>query len=49
MNVSEHKSMYLQLLNPKLLYIIHSIKLLYVNFYNSIFCKDGNRKTNKDK
>lgn len=49
MNVSEHTFICVKLFNTKLLYTVHSIEVLYVGFYNTVLCEDGNRclkKTN---
>lgn len=43
MNVSERKFIHVKRFNPNLWHIVHSIELLYVEFYNELFCEDDNR------
>lgn len=43
-NVAELKCMYVESLKMKLLYIVHSIEVLYVDFYEALFYEDGSRR-----
>lgn len=43
MNVAELKFMYVESLKMKLLYIVRSIEVLYVDFYKALFYEDSSR------